>query len=330
MSFAIGVVGATGLVGVAFLEHLEKRKFPVKDLRLFASDKSVGQTMKFKGKDYPVTTLGPNAFENLDIVFFSSGDQISLDWAPLAKEAGAVVIDNSAAFRMNPKNSLVVPEINSHLLGDKKPQIIANPNCSTIQLVMCLHPLHKSFGLKDVRVATYQSVSGAGRAAVSELKEETAAILTGKDFTTKEFLHPIAFNTIPQIGSLGTDGFCSEEAKIINETKKILGLPNLLVSAFTVRTPTTSGHGEAAWVTLEKSATKEDVVSALEKMPGVKVHRDSYPMVRFESGNEFVHVGRIHKDASLPNTWLMWIVSDSILKGAAVNGIQIAEAIFCR
>ncbi len=324
---SVAIVGATGLVGSLFLELLKKRKFKVTDLHLFASDKSVGQKIKFEKKIYAVKKLGPGCFDGVDFAFFSSGDNISSEWAPIAAKAGATVIDNSAAFRMNPRNNLIVPEINGHLLGAKRrAEVIANPNCSTIQLVMALKPLFDDFGLDDVRVSTYQSVSGAGRAAAEELKAEVKAVLNDKKFKTKEFVRPIAFNTIPQVGSIDEDGFCSEEKKIMQETKKILAADSFKISAFTVRVPSLNGHAESVWVTLKKDVSREAVIASLKKMPGIKVHEEigDYPTVRFNADN-FVHVGRLHKDPDHENTWMMWIVSDNLLKGAALNGIQIAE-----
>lgn len=324
---SVAIVGATGLVGSLFIELLKKRKFPVSDLHLFASDKSIGKKIKFRKKVYSVKKLSAGCFEGVDFAFFSSGDNISAEWAPEAVKAGATVIDNSAAFRMNPNNKLVVPEINGVLLGSKrKAEIIANPNCSTIQLVMALKPLHDRFGISDVRVATYQSVSGAGRAASEELVSETKAVLTKKKFKTKEFVKPIAFNSVPQVGGIGDDGFCSEEIKIMKESKKILDSDDFKISAFTVRVPSMNGHAEAVWVTLKKTVTRSDVLGCLDKMPGVKVHSgvNEFPTVRFDS-DDFVHVGRIHADKDHENTWMMWVVSDNLLKGAALNGIQIAE-----
>ncbi len=323
--FSVGIVGATGLVGTAFLGLLKKRRFPVKDLRLFASDKSVGQKFDFAGKKYSVMTLAENCFAGLDIVFFSSGDDISAKWAPQAARAGAIVIDNSAAFRMDVRTKLIVPEINGSLL-ERKTEIIANPNCSTIQLAMCLAPLDKHFGVSEVRVATYQSVSGAGRDAVEELQDGVLADMANEEKENKVFPRDIAFNTIPQIGSFGADGFSSEETKIIKETKKILGRGDLKVSAFTVRVPTLNGHAEVAWITLKKKANKFEFTNALRDFSGVKVH-DGFPTVKDQAGNEFVHVGRIHEDLDFENTWIMWIVCDNLLKGAALNGIQIAEKV---
>lgn len=334
MSLKVGVVGATGMVGEVFLTLLEERKFPVSELRLFASEKSEGQTVLFKNKQTTLQTLKAECFSGLDLVFFSSGDDISREWAPKAVAAGAFAVDNSAAFRMDPKTPLIVPEINSHLIPPRnQPSLIANPNCSTIQLVMALLPLQKAFGIESVYVASYQAVSGAGKAARDELIEQTKAKINESDFPAKEFPHPIAFNCIPQIGSFADDGFCSEERKIISETKKILAEPQLKVSAFTVRVPSLNGHSEAVWCRLKKDPTKDEVVSTFRTADGLTYQddpsRSDYPTVAQVSGHDPVYVGRLHKDIDQPNTWIFWVVADNIRKGAALNGIQIAEKIFC-
>jgi aspartate-semialdehyde dehydrogenase len=330
----VGVVGATGMVGEVFMQILGKRGFPVTLLKPFASEKSAGQKVQACGKSWSVESLKAGCFDGLDLVFFSSGDDISKEWAPVAAKAGAFAIDNSAAFRMNPDYPLVVPEVNAHQIPKKNnPTIIANPNCSTIQLVVALQAL-KKFGLKEVRVATYQSVSGAGKVGPEELLLQTQEILeTGAVKTPpKTFAHEIAFNCVPQIGSFNADGFCSEEVKIMNETRKILELPSLRVSAFTVRVPSLNSHSEAAWVTLEKNISADDIAQALQNGEGIKYipHREAaeYPTPRSVSGQNPVYVGRVHRDSNDPHTWLMWIVADNILKGAALNGIRIAERIF--
>ncbi len=330
----VGVVGATGMVGEVFMEILGKHRFPIKNLRPFASEKSEGLKIKACGKEWSVESLKPNCFDGLDLVFFSSGDDISKEWAPQAMKSGAFAIDNSAAFRMNPDYPLVVPEVNAHRLPPRsRPTIIANPNCSTIQLVVALQAL-RSFGLKEVRVASYQSVSGAGKAGPEELLNQTKEqIQTGQIKSKPQtFAHEIAFNCIPQIGSFDESGFCSEELKIINETRKIMELPNLKVSSFTVRVPTLNAHSEAVWVTFEKPVTRAQMHSALESAPGLRFvpqrEGKDYPTAREVSGQDPVYVGRVHQDLSDPNTWLMWVVGDNILKGAALNGLQIAQKIF--
>jgi aspartate-semialdehyde dehydrogenase len=346
----VGIVGATGVVGETFLNLLEERDFPAGEIRLFASEASLGQTRRCFEKDIPIQTLSEGCFDGLDLVFFSSGDDISEKWAPLAVKAGAFAVDNSAAFRMKPEFPLMVPEVNDDLLAELKsplrPTIIANPNCSTIQLVVALNPLAQRYGLKSVRVASYQSVSGAGRYGIEELHSETLRSLNGDDLTDapangKTFPAPIAFNCIPQIGSFDANGFCSEEIKIMNETRKILRLPDLHVSAFTVRVPTMNCHAEAVWVTLDKSPTSAaEVEACLGSGQGLEVSQSlapgavsgqiapNYPTQLTVSGRDPVYVGRIHRDYYDPSTWLMWVVSDNLRKGAALNGIQIAERIF--
>ncbi|MGZ3768811.1 MAG: aspartate-semialdehyde dehydrogenase [Bdellovibrio sp.] len=327
----VGVVGATGMVGQTFMNILEERRFPIEELRPFASENSLGKKIELQGKQWPVQVLKDGCFNGLDLVFFSSGDDISKEWAPKAVQAGAFAVDNSAAFRMDPDTVLVVPEVNGHLVGKgSKPQIIANPNCSTIQLVVALKPLLDKFGLEEVRVSTYQAVSGAGQGGYDELLEQTGNHQS--ELQPKTFPHPILFNCIPQIGSFGDDGFCSEEVKIMKETRKILGQKNLKVSAFTVRIPALNSHSESVWVTLNKPVQREEVLAALEGFDGIVVQdhpqKNVYPLARSVSGKDPVYVGRVHRDVENPNMWLMWVVSDNIRKGAALNGIQIAERIF--
>lgn len=334
-TISVGVVGATGAVGEVFLDLIDERNFPAGEIRLFASENSKGKTLKCRGHDWPVQQLTNDGFNGLDVVFFSSGDDISLKWAPIAAKAGAMVIDNSAAFRMNADYPLIVPEVNGHLIPDRsQPTIIANPNCSTIQLVVALQPLAKRYGLSAVRVASYQSVSGAGRAGVEELLMTTRTSLEGEDLGPGQvFPAPIAFNCIPQIGRFGDDGFSTEETKIMKETRKILGLPDLYVSAFAVRVPTLNAHAEAAWVTLSKSvSSQKEIEDTLTSASGIELgglgEGPDYPTQRSVSGRDPVFVGRIRRDPGDEKTWLMWIVADNVRKGAALNGIQIAEKVF--
>jgi aspartate-semialdehyde dehydrogenase len=330
----IGIVGATGMVGEVFLELLSEKNFPVGKLKLFASEKSAGLTRQFKGKDIAVETLSEGCFNGLQLVFFSSGDDISKEWAPRAVAAGAHAVDNSAAFRMDPEKLLIVPEVNGHLLDDlKSPTLIANPNCSTIQLVVTLKPLHSDFGLDSVHVATYQAVSGAGRAGQEELAKQI------KDWSpeaitpsAQTFPHRIALNCIPEIGSFQPNGFCSEEVKIMKESKKILGDSSFRISAFTVRVPIWNSHSEAVWVRLKKTPTRLDVLRSLESQQGLIIQDNPqshiYPLATTTNGQGPVYVGRVHQDPEDAQTWLMWIVSDNLRKGAALNGLQIAERIF--
>lgn len=327
----VGVVGATGMVGQTFMNILAERDFPIAELRPFASENSLGKKIELQGQSWPVQVLHEGCFAGLDLVFFSSGDDISKEWAPKAVQAGAFAIDNSAAFRMDPNTVLIVPEVNGHLVNkDSAPQIIANPNCSTIQLVVALKPLADKFGLDEVRVSTYQAVSGAGQGGYDELLEQTTSHT--QEHQPKTFPHTILFNCIPQIGSFNDDGYCSEEVKIMKETRKILGLDKLKVSAFTVRIPALNAHSESVWVTLQKSVGREEVVAALSQFEGIVVQDEPkqslYPLAREVSGKDPVYVGRVHRDPDDPKMWLMWVVSDNIRKGAALNGIQIAEKIF--
>ncbi len=335
----IGIVGATGMVGEVFLELLTERNFPVDKLKLFASDRSKGQTRDFKpGAGEPVRkitidVLERGCFEGLDLVFFSSGDDISKEWAPLAVQEGAYAVDNSAAFRMDDSIALVVPEVNGHLLKKDKPVIVANPNCSTIQLVVALKPLLTDFGLDSVHVASYQAVSGAGKAGQEELLAQTKAWAAGEDSPAPQtFPHAIAMNCVPQIGSFNAQGFCSEEVKIMKETKKILGRTDFRVSAFTVRVPAWNAHSEAVWVRLKKEVDHAQVIASLKKQSGLVVEDDPaksvYPTAVAYDGKDPVAVGRIHQDPEDLQTWMMWVVADNLRKGAALNGIQIAERIF--
>lgn len=332
----VGIVGATGMVGKVFMTLLEEKNFPIEELRLFASETSKGKKINFRSQELEVNPLSEGCFQNLDLVFFSSGDDISKEWAPKAVQAGAYAVDNSAAFRMNDQYPLVVPEVNGNLLKDfKSPTIIANPNCSTIQLVVALKPLYDKYGIENVRVSSYQAVSGAGQPAYDELIEQLKTFAnTGKHVTEKpkNFAHTISLNLIPQIGSFDENGFSSEEVKIIKETKKILGDQSIKVSAFTVRVPVLNAHSETVWVTLKKDISKKEFVDALKTGEGLVIQDEpstsTYPMPLHVSGQDPVYVGRIHKDIDNPNTWLIWVVSDNIKKGAALNGLQIAQSIF--
>lgn len=325
----VGVVGATGMVGQTFMNLLEERSFPIAELRPFASEASLGKKVKCQNKEWSCEVLKAECFAGLDIVFFSSGDDISTQWAPEAARAGAYAIDNSAAFRMNPDNALVVPEVNGDLVESMtRPQVIANPNCSTIQLVVALKPLQDKFGIEEVRVSSYQAASGAGLPAYEELIAQTQDYKNPNPKPVN-FVHPLLFNVIPQIGSFDDEGFTSEEKKIQNETKKILRQPNLKVSAFAVRVPVLNAHSESVWVTLNKEITREEFVKALTDVPGLVIQDDPkksvYPMPRDVSGKDPVYVGRIHRDTENKKLWLLWVVSDNIKKGAALNGIQIAD-----
>lgn len=324
----VGLVGATGVVGETFINILEEYAQPIVELRPFASQNSLGLNIELAGKKWPCQILKPNCFDGLDMVFFSSGDDISKEWAPQAVKSGAFAIDNSNAFRMNADTHLVVPEVNGNLLNaDSKPQVIANPNCSTIQLVVALKPLLDNFGIEDVTVSTYQAVSGAGLPGYEELLNQTKNYQQA-DHEPKAFSKQILFNCIPQIGSFGDDGFSTEETKIMNESVKILGVPDLKVSAFTVRVPALNSHSEAVWVTLKKEVTRAEVINALGNFEGLAVLEQDFPTALEVSGEEPVFIGRVHQDRHNKKRWLMWVVSDNLKKGAALNGLQIAEQIY--
>ena len=318
----LGIVGATGLVGQSFLSLLEKkRSFSVQELKLFSRSQKF---CSFLGQKIQTQVLSSDGFKGLDMCFFSAGEEVSRIWAPQAVQEAVTVIDNSSAFRSDPDKLLIVPEINAHLLTHKA-QIISNPNCSTIQLVMALQALHKSFGLQSVQVVSLQSISGAGRQALEDLKQESRDILDKKKSYEQEEISQ-AFNCVPYIGSFNSGGFCKEELKIMEESKKILNLPDLKISAFTVRVPSLNSHSEVVRFSLKKNpSTQEEVASALS--PYVQV-LDPPPHARGASGKNGVFAGRIHKDSFGKNSWLMWLVADNLLKGASLNGLQIAEELW--
>jgi len=328
----LGIVGATGMVGGEFIHLLEERQLAISELRLYASEKSMGRSMKFRDQDIQLEVLKDGCFVGLDVVFFSAGGSISKIWAPKAVQEGAYAIDNSSAFRMHPEIELIVPEVNGDLLKNLKvAALIANPNCSTIQLMLALAPLQKKFGLESVKVATYQSVSGAGIEAVEELKSQSLAYINNLEVDAKVFSENMAFNNLPQIGETETSGYTNEEEKMIFESRKILRQEDLKLSSFCVRTPTINGHSEAVWVELNKKINKEDFINALQGAPGVVVHNgidSDYTTNRKADGKDPVYIGRIHRDLHDEKTWLFWCVADNIRKGAALNGIQIAEMIF--
>ena len=324
----IAIVGATGIVGQTFIKLLESKNFPFKELKLFASPKNTGKKNSIKGQDWFIQSLQPECFKNVDIAFFSAGEVISRKWADEAVKSGAFVIDNSSAFRMQTNIPLVVPEINAHLLKNKKPGIIANPNCSTIQLALVLQPFQRYFGLETVIVSSYQSLSGAGLEALNKLKQESITVLNKETHLLPAPAEQYAFNCIPQIGSIDENGFSKEENKLMNETKKILNLPELKISATAVRVPCFNGHGESVWITLKKPADNlESVMKILDDQVGVTVlQEEASPNQIFIDGKDEVYVGRIR---AVPNTqnkeWIVWICADNLRKGAALNGLQIAE-----
>ncbi|MFC3882520.1 aspartate-semialdehyde dehydrogenase [Bacillus songklensis] len=334
----VAVVGATGAVGQQMIATLEERDFPIGKLTLLSSARSAGKKVLFKGEEVTVQEAKPESFEGVNIALFSAGGSISKELAPEAVKRGAIVVDNTSAFRMDENTPLVVPEVNE---GDIKEHngIIANPNCSTIQMVAALEPLRQEFGLQRVIVSTYQAVSGAGAVAIEELKEQSKAILNDEPFTpevlpvkSEEKHYQIAFNAIPQIDKFQDNGFTFEEMKMINETKKIMHMPELEVAATCVRLPVVTGHSESVYIELEQDGvTVEQVKQLLAHAPGIVLQDDPanqvYPMPADCVGKREVFVGRIRKDLNKDNGFHMWVVSDNLLKGAAWNSVQIAESL---
>ncbi len=324
----VAVVGATGVVGREFLHVLEERRFPVSEVRLYASGRSAGESLVFRSREVVVQNLAQADFDGVDLVLSSPGASVSREFAPRAVAAGAVVVDNSSAFRMDPDVPLVVPEVNPEA-ARLHHGVIANPNCSTIQLVVVLWPIHRAFGLKRVVVSTYQAVSGAGRKAMEELMSQCVALLNQRPLRIERFPHQIAFNVLPQIDVFEEDGSTREEAKVVRESRKILGLPDLRIAATAVRVPVMNGHAESVNVETERPCPPEAVREVLSAAPGVVVHDDpaelAYPMPLLASGRDEVFVGRIRKDGSVENGVALWVCADNLRKGAALNAVQIAE-----
>lgn len=323
--FDVAVVGATGLVGRMMVRVLEERKFPVNRLVPLASERSVGKEILFNGKGIAVEKLAPERFKNVQIALFSAGASVSKEFAPHAVEAGTVVIDNSSAFRMDEDVPLVVPEVNRQQIFNHK-GIIANPNCSTIQMVVVLKPLHDRFTIKRVVVSTYQSVTGAGQRAVVQLEDE----LANRTPRERKFPYPIAFNCLPHIDVFCDDGYTKEEVKMKQETKKIMG-ENISVTATTVRVPVMGGHSESVNIEFEQQCSVNEVREILRTAPGVVLQDDPsknvYPMPLTAYNKDDVFVGRIRMDETVSSGINLWIVSDNIRKGAATNAVQIAEAL---
>lgn len=330
--YTVAILGATGAVGKETLEILDERKFPLTSLRLFASKRSAGEVMTCQGKEWKVEELSDSSsFEGVDLAFISATDTISKDYGQRLGTAGIAVIDDSAVFRMDDQVPLVVPEVNAAALQAMPRGIVSIPNCTTTPLVMALKPLHDAVGVKRVVVTTFQSVSGTGAAAMDELMDQTKDLLAFRDVTTKVYPYQIAFNLLPHIGSFNEEGDCSEEVKIAKETRKILGAPRLRVTATTVRVPVLRCHSEAINVELERPLKANDARAALAAMPGVIVYDDPvkklYPMPLDATGKDEVYVGRVREDESIANGLNLWVVSDNLRKGAALNAIQIAECL---
>jgi aspartate-semialdehyde dehydrogenase len=328
--FNVAVVGATGAVGNQMIACLEERKFPVKSIKFLASSRSLGRKLDFMGDAVAVEELKENSFKAVDIALFSAGGGTSEKFAPFAAKHGCVVIDNSSAWRMDSEVPLVVPEVNPHSVAQYTNKgIIANPNCSTIQMVIALFPLYKECGIKRVVVSTYQSVSGTGKKAIDELDSQTRAILNFKNCENKVYPHTIAFNCLPHIDLFLENGYTKEEMKMVFETRKIMEDDNIGVTATTVRVPVFFGHSESINIETIEHISADQVRSILEKAPGVKVVDDPenniYPLAIDAAGQDLTLVGRIREDESIPNGINMWVVADNIRKGAATNTVQIAE-----
>lgn len=336
--YHVAVVGATGAVGQQMLNTLEDRKFPISKLTLLSSARSAGKKIQFRGEEHVVQEATPDKFEGVQIAFFSAGGSVSKQLVPEAVKRGAIVIDNTSAFRMDKDTPLVVPEVNEKEIKNHN-GVIANPNCSTIQMVVALNPIFKKFGLKRVIVSTYQAVSGAGAMALQEMKDQTRAILNNESFEPQilpvrsdKKHYQIAFNAIPQIDKFVEGGYTFEEMKMINETKKIMELPELNVAATCVRIPVACGHSESVYFEVEKDGVSaDDIKEVLKDAPGVVLEDDPenqiYPMAANCVGKYDVFVGRIRKDFDYDKGFHFWVVSDNLLKGAASNSVQIAESL---
>jgi aspartate-semialdehyde dehydrogenase len=326
--YNVAVMGATGAVGTCFLNILAERKFPIRNLRLLASERSAGKKLKFNGKLYPVEKLTHDSFKDIDIVLASAGASRSLEFLPSAVKAGAVCVDNSSAFRMNKDVPLVVPEVNPEMIKRHK-GIIANPNCSTIQMAVALWPIHKVVGIKRIVVTTFQSVSGAGQKKINELLEQSKDFLAKKKVKPVEFAHQIAFNLIPQIDVFLDNKYTKEEMKMVGETRKIMGDQSININATCVRVPVLFAHSESVNIETEKHISALEVARLMAVSPGVRLIDDPakrlYPMPVDAEGQDDTLVGRIRQDESIKNGISMWIVADNIRKGAALNAIQIAE-----
>lgn len=330
-AFDVAVLGATGLVGKNMIEILEERGFPINNLYPLASARSAGSTISFKGEEITVQDADTFDWTQVQIGFFSAGGSISAKYAPIAAEQGCVVIDNTSHFRYEPDIPLVVPEVNPHAIADfRNRNIIANPNCSTIGMLVALKPIHDQFGITRINVATYQSVSGAGKSAMDELAKQTADLLNGREVKVENFSRQIAFNSIPQIDVFLDNDYTKEEMKMSWETQKIMGDDSILVNATAVRVPVFYGHGEAVHLETQQPMDVEQAKAVLREAPGVVLleNREDFPtQVGNASGKDEVFVGRVRQDITHPNGLNLWVVSDNVRKGAATNSIQIAEVL---
>ena len=325
----VAIVGATGMVGQEFIKILGQRHFPMNSLQLYASDRSAGRKITVNNEELVVKETTQHSFDGVDIALFSAGSETSHHFSPIAARAGAVVIDNSAAFRMEPEVPLVVPEINPDDIKEHK-GIIANPNCSTIQMVVALYPLHQANPIKRIVVDTYQSVSGTGSAAIEELSEQARQVLEGHNIVPHVYPHQIAFNILPEIDLFLDNGYTKEEWKMVEESRKIMHTPDMAISATCARVPVFIGHSEAVHVEFSEPMSPDTARRILAEAPGVKVLDDVnislYPQPWSAAGSDDVFVGRIRKDSSHDYSLAMWVVADNLRKGAALNAVQIAEA----
>ncbi len=333
--YNVAVAGATGAVGAAMLDVLERRNFPIAELRLLASERSIGKKLKFRDQEIAVQLLNRDSFKDIDVALFSAGASRSLDFAPAAAEAGAVVVDNSSAYRMDPEIPLVVPEVNPHAIGQyTKRGIIANPNCSTIQMLLPLKPIYDEVGIKRIVVSTYQAVSGSGTPAIEELKNQVMAYAGGNELVHQVYPHQIAFNCLPHIDSFLDNGYTKEEMKMVNETRKIFEDTTIGVTATTVRVPVVYGHSESVNIETREKITAAEVKDLMKDAPGVLLVDNpaecQYPLAVDCAGKFETMVGRIREDESIANGINLWVVADNILKGAALNAVQIAEVLIAK
>lgn len=332
-AYKVAILGATGAVGTELLELLAQRDFPIADLKLLASPRSAGQTLSFKGEPLPVEAVSEQAFDGIDLVLASAGGSVSKAWAPKAIAAGAVVIDNSSAFRMEPHVPLVVPEVNPDTAATHQ-GIIANPNCTTILMAVAVYPLHQVQPVQRIVAATYQSASGAGARAMEEVKTQALAILQGRESTPEIFPYPLAFNLFPHNSALNDLGYCEEEMKMVNETRKIFAAPNLRITATCIRVPVLRAHSEAVNLEFKAPFSVDEAREVLSNAPGVRLvedwQRNYFPMPIEASGRDEVLVGRLRQDISNPTGLELWLSGDQIRKGAALNAVQIAELLAVR
>ena len=327
-SYHVAVVGATGAVGVELLRVLERRGFPLETLRPLCSQRSAGMTVSFRGEDIPATQLSATSFDGIDLAFFSAGGEISRRFAPIAREAGAVVIDNSSVFRMERDVPLVIPEINGEDVRGHR-GLIANPNCTTAVALMALYPLHRAFGVRRVVASSYQAVSGSGARAIAELQSQVEAAAEKRPPTAEIYPHPIAFNVLPHVDSFLPSGYTKEEMKMQNEGRRIMHLPEFRASVTCVRVPVYRAHSVAISAEFERPVSVEEAHEVLAKAPGLELvdepQNNRYPMPLFTAGKDNCEVGRVRRDCAFENGLAFWVSGDQLLKGAALNAVQIAE-----